>query len=154
MALVYQNLDRTSPRHAINKLEAFPPGLDGLYSRMIDQIRQLEDAKVYKQILAIMSTVYRPITLSKLASLVEVPDNDFNDHEALSEIIADCGLFLTLQENLVTFVHRSAKDFLLREALNEIFPRGTGAEHHMIFSRSLDVISLILNSPDFRRRML
>jgi hypothetical protein len=140
VALVCQNLDLTLPRHAIKKLEAFPPKLDDLYGRMIDQVRQSEDAEVCNQILAIMSTVYRPVTLSELTSLVEVPANDFDDHEALSEIIAVCGSFLTLREDIVTFIHQSAKDFLLREALNEILPRGIGAGHYMIFSRSLEVM--------------
>lgn len=36
VALVYQNLDRTPPRYALKKLEAFPPGLDALYSRMLN----------------------------------------------------------------------------------------------------------------------
>jgi hypothetical protein len=140
VALVCQSLDLAPPRHAIKKLEAFPPGLDDLYGRMIDQVRQSEDAEVCKQILAIMSTVYRPVTLSELTSLVEVPDNEFYDHEALSEIIAVCGSFLTLREDIVTFIHQSAKDFLLREALYEVLPRGIGAEHYIIFSRSLEVM--------------
>lgn len=59
-----------------------------------------------------MSTVYRPITLSELSSLIEMPDYDY-DNEALSEIITVCGSFLTLRENTITFVHQSAKDFLL-----------------------------------------
>lgn len=139
VALVCQNLDRTPTRHAIKKLEAFPPGLNDLYGRMIDQVRQSEDAEFCKQILAIMSTVYRPITLSELSSLIEVLDYDYDD-EALSEIITVCGSFLTLRENTITFVHQSAKDFLLQEALNEIFPSGIGAEHHMIFSYCLEVM--------------
>ncbi|CAG8253828.1 unnamed protein product [Penicillium salamii] len=36
VALVCQDLDRTSWRHAIRKLEAFPPGLNALYGRIID----------------------------------------------------------------------------------------------------------------------
>ncbi|CAI7642324.1 unnamed protein product [Penicillium palitans] len=152
VALVCQNLDKAPPRHAIKKLEAFPPGLDALYGRMIDQVRQSEDAESCKQILAIMSTVYRPITLSELTSLIEFPDDDYDDHEALSEIIAVCGSFLTLRENTVTFVHQSAKDFLIQEALSEIFPRGIGAEHHIIFSRSLEVMEKTLRRDIFQLR--
>lgn len=139
VALVCQNLDRTPTRHAIKKLEAFPPGLNDLYGRMIDQVRQSEDAEFCNQILAIMSTVYRPITLSELSSLIEVLDYDYDD-EALLEVITVCGSFLTLRENTITFVHQSAKDFLLQEALNEILPSGIGAEHHMIFSQCLEVM--------------
>lgn len=145
VALVCQNLDRTRPRHATKKLEAFPPGLSSLYDRMINQLYQSEDVMLCKQILAVMSTVYRPVTLDELNTLIEEPCGD-----DLSEIIADCGSFLTLQKkvgssdhNTVTFVHQSAKDFLLNgppEALNEILPRGIGAENHRIFARSLELM--------------
>ncbi|KAJ6118763.1 hypothetical protein N7471_013383 [Penicillium samsonianum] len=149
VALVCQNLDKTLPRHAIKKLEAFPPGLNALYGRMIDQVRESEDAELCKQILAIMSTVYRPITLSELKSLIEVPGADYDDDESLSEIIAVCGSFLTLRESTIIFVHQSAKDFLLREALNEILPGGMGADHHTIFARSLEVMSKTLRRDIF-----
>lgn len=140
VALVCQNLDKTLSRHVAKKLAEFPPGLDALYSRMINQVRKSEDAELCKQILAIASTVYRPITLSELTSIIELPDDDYDNHEALSEIIAVCGSFLTLREDTVIFVHQSAKDFLLREASKDILPRGIGAEHNMIFLRSLEVI--------------
>ncbi|KAJ5895429.1 hypothetical protein N7495_007120 [Penicillium taxi] len=115
VALICQRLDGTPPRHAINMLEAFPPGLNALYGRMIDQVRRSQDATL-------------------------LPDDDYDDQDYLSEIIAVCGSFLTLREDTITFVHQSAKDFLLREALNEILPRGIGAEHHIIFSRCLEVM--------------
>jgi hypothetical protein len=140
VALVCQNLDRTPTRHAIKKLEVFPPGLNALYGRMIDQVRQSEDAEFCKRILAVMIIVYRPIKLSELISLVEVPKDDCNNLEALSEIVAVCGSFLTLREDTVTFIHQSAKDFLIQNVLDEILPRGIGAEHHMIFSRSLNAM--------------
>jgi hypothetical protein len=94
VALVCQDLDRTSRRHALRKLEAFPPGLNALYGRMIDQVCNCEDAESCKRILAVMSIVYRPIAFDQLASLVELPDDLAGDSEALSDIIAICGSFL------------------------------------------------------------
>lgn len=141
VALVYQNLDRTPPRYALKKLEAFPPGLDALYSRMLNQVRKSEDAELCKQILAIMSTVYRPITLYELASVIEMPEDSYDANECLSEIVAFCGSFLTLREDTVAFVHQSAKEFILREeSLAEILPKGIDAEHHSIFARSVNMI--------------
>lgn len=140
VALVCQELGRTSRRHALKKLEAYPPGLNALYGRMVDQVRKSEDAKLCERILAIMTTVYRPITLSELTSLVEVPDHIYDDYESLSEIIAICGSFLTLREDTIVFVHQSAKEFLLRESRNYITPKGIGFEHHTIFASSLEVM--------------
>ncbi|KAJ5642769.1 hypothetical protein N7490_006769 [Penicillium lividum] len=139
VALVCQNLEKIRT-HVLRKLELFPPGLNALYSRMIDQVRKSEDSEVCKELLAIISTVFRPITLSELASLIELPDSDYDNHTVLEEIIGLCGSFLTLREQIIVFVHQSAKEFLLREALDDILPRGIEAGHHMIFSRSLEVI--------------
>jgi hypothetical protein len=107
---------------------------------MIDQVRNSEDAELCKRILAVMLIVYRPITLHELTSFVDMPDNTSDDYEALSEIIAICGSFLTLREGTITFVHQSAKDFLLREAQNEISPEGKEAGHFAIFLRSLQAM--------------
>ncbi|CAG7996257.1 unnamed protein product [Penicillium salamii] len=137
VALVCHDLDRTSRRHAVRKLEMFPPGLNALYGRMIDQVCNSEDAEPCKRILAVMSIVYRPIAFDELASLVDLPDDLSDDSEALSEVIGVCGSFLTVREDTIIFVHQSAKEFLLRETQNGIFPRGIDTEHHMIFSRSL-----------------
>ncbi|KAJ5988200.1 hypothetical protein N7481_003410 [Penicillium waksmanii] len=99
-----------------------------------------ELAKAKREILAIISTVFRPITLYELSSLIEQPDDYDDDHVPLEEMIVICGSFLTLREHTNVFVHQSAKEFLLKEALSEILPRGIEAEHKMIFTRSFDVI--------------
>lgn len=104
---------------------------------MIDQVCHSENAELCKQILATMSLVSRPITLSELVTLVDVQDDIANDHEALSRIIATCGSFLSLRENKILFVHQSAQGFLLDMAPEIIFPRGKGAGHYDILYRSL-----------------
>ncbi|KAK5805931.1 hypothetical protein VI817_000189 [Penicillium citrinum] len=139
VALVCQNLEKIRI-NILKKLKSFPPGLEALYGRMIGQVRESEDAELCKEILAIMSTVFRPITLHELTSFIELPDDDYDDLVSLEEIIAICGSFLTVREHTVLFVHQSAKEFLLKEARSEILPRGIEAEHDMIFRRSLDVI--------------
>ena len=139
VALVCQELANISKWNAQKKLTAFPPRLDALYRRMMDQIWNSEDAELCKHILAVVSTVYRPVTLDELASFVDMPDGVSGDYEALSEIIGLCGSFLILRERTISFVHQSAKEFLLKEA-------SCGIEdiHHGIFSRSLHVMSRTL----------
>ncbi|CEJ62843.1 hypothetical protein PMG11_11328 [Penicillium brasilianum] len=138
VALVCQDLNRTSRRHVLKKLNGFPPGLDALYSRMIDQVRISEDAEVCKRILAVMSIAYRPITPDELTTIVEIPDDISDDDVALLEIIAVCGSFLACREDVIVFVHQSAKEFLLEKARFELFPEDREAEHFAIFSRSLE----------------
>ncbi|OQD65586.1 hypothetical protein PENANT_c381G04596, partial [Penicillium antarcticum] len=101
VALVCQDLDRTPRRHALKKLKAFPPGLDALYGRMIVQVHKSEDSDLCKRVLAVMSIVYRPVAFDELASLAELPDDISNDPEALPEIIAICGSFLTVREDTI-----------------------------------------------------
>ena len=126
------------------KLTTFPPKLNALYKRIIDQIHNSKDTKdteLCKSILAIISAVQRPITLDKLAPFIDMPKEVSTHREALTEIIGLCGSFLTLQERTISFIHQSAKDFLLGEAVNKIFSSGIEDIHYSIFSRSLRVIA-------------
>ncbi|KAJ5917571.1 hypothetical protein N7466_011125 [Penicillium verhagenii] len=149
VALVCQDLHKTSRRHALKKLDGFPPGLNALYGRMIVQVRNSEDAELCKRILAVMSVVYRPIAFDELASLVELPDDLTSDYEALAEIIATCGSFLAVRDDTIIFVHQSAKEFLLTETQNVVFPGDIKAEHRTIFSRSLQAMSKTLQRDIF-----
>ena len=146
VALVCEELRNTPGWKAQRKSTAFPPGLNALYRRMLDHIRDSEDAELCKRILAIVSVVYRPITLDELAALVDSDtlESVSGDYEALVEIVGLCGSFLTLCKHTISFVHQSAKDFLLGEAHDEIFPSGIGDIHYTIFSRSLRVMSKTL----------
>ncbi|KAK3364118.1 hypothetical protein B0T25DRAFT_620386 [Lasiosphaeria hispida] len=147
VALVCQNLDNIPERKAQKKLTAFPPGLDALYQRMMDHIsdsNDSEDADLCKSILAIMSAVRRPIMLDELAAFVAMPGEASADYEVLAEIIGLCGSFLTLRERTISFIHQSAKDFLLGPAAHELFPSGIKDIHHTVFSQSLRVMNSTL----------
>lgn len=64
--------------------------------------------------------------------------------EEVEEVIGSCGSFLTLQNSLISFVHQSAKEYLLNEASTEILPFGIAHQHRMVFSRSLELLCEIL----------
>jgi hypothetical protein len=145
VALVCQEIKYISGWKVRKKLTAFPPGLQGLYGRMMEDITNSEDAELCKRILAVISTVYRPITLSELVSLVDMPEDISGEHEALLEIIGLCGSFLTTRRDTITFVHQSAKDYLVNNAYDEIFPVGIQETHYEISSKSLGVISRTLH---------
>jgi Cdc6-like AAA superfamily ATPase len=140
VALVCKQLANSSEWEAEELLTTFPPGLDALYRRMMDQIYNSRHAKLLQRILAVISVVYRPITLDELPALVDTPNRVSGNDKALAEIVGLCGSFLALRERTVSFVHQSAKDFLLNQARDEIFPSGVEDIHHTIFSRSLRVM--------------
>ncbi|KAF6525555.1 hypothetical protein HZS61_011350 [Fusarium oxysporum f. sp. conglutinans] len=141
VALVCQALadPKVRKRHTLNTLKSFPPGLDSLYDRMIGHIGDSKDADLCKEVLAIASVVYRPITLDELKVLIESLED--LDQDDLEEIIRSCGSFLTLREGVIYFVHQSAKDFLLNKASDQILPSGAAHQHHAIFARSLEALS-------------
>ena len=143
VALACQHLEMTARRNVPRKLQLFPPGLDALYGRMMQQLSRKDDAELCKQVLATVTLVYRPITLKELVTLVASLEDVTSDAE-LREIIGLCGSFLTLREQTLHFVHQSAKDFLLAKATQEIFPAGQEALHQAIFARSLQVMSITL----------
>ncbi len=144
VALVCQNL-KNIPRGRIRaRLSSFPPGLDSLYERMMKQICESEDSELCRRILASIATVYEPITLTELTSLVEILQESSDDVESLQEIISLCGSFLTIREDIIYFVHQSAKDYLITKAFAIIFPSGREETHYEIFSRSLHVMSRTL----------
>jgi hypothetical protein len=144
VALVYENLKDVPKRNVIKKLNAFPPGLDPLYERMLQQISSSDDADICKEILAVAATVYRPTTLEELVALTEQLQDVADDPESIQEIIGHCGSFLTLRENTVYFVHQSAKDFLFAKASNDVFASRKEDVHHVLFARSLQVMSVTL----------
>ena len=72
-----------------------------------------------------------------------------DDNEFLTEIIGLCASFLTLRGHIISFVHQSAKDFLLNKASGDIFPSGIKDMHHTIFSRSLQAMSKTLKRVNY-----
>jgi hypothetical protein len=144
VALVCQDL-RTTPNWSVMKrLALFPPGLNSLYKRMIDQISESNSAEICLQILASTATLYRPVAVPELVALVEQLQ-DLDDLESVREIVSFCGSFLTLREDTVYFVHQSAKDFLFREAYTEAFPDGSEDVRQTILLRSLAILSKTLH---------
>ncbi|KAJ0165378.1 Vegetative incompatibility protein HET-E-1 [Colletotrichum tanaceti] len=143
VALVCQELadPKVRRRHTRARLHLFPPGLDPLYARMMDRVFGSHDARLCRQVLSLVSVVYRPLSVAELASLVESLGDHADDADSLEEIIAYCGSLLTVREGVVYFVHQSAKDFLLKNESERIYPHGVAQENRTIASRSIQVMA-------------
>lgn len=140
VALACEHLSTIPEWKTPGELHTFPAGLDSLYQRMMDRIRNSTDANLCRQILAIASLVFQPITVDELKHFVETIQHVCND-KSLAAIINNCGSFLSVQERRIYFIHQSAKDFLINKVAGEIFPLGRENIHYTIFSESLRVIS-------------
>ncbi|KAK4107461.1 hypothetical protein N656DRAFT_802646 [Canariomyces notabilis] len=144
VALVCQELTKYSRSRVLTKLNTFPPGLGSLYQRMMAQLRCSDEADLCKQVLAVLCNTYRPITIQELTSFIDISEDIYDNLEFLTEIVGLCGSFLTIRESTIYFVHQSAKEFLLKDAVDEIFPSGVALLHYDIFSQSLHVMSTAL----------
>lgn len=140
VALVCKELARpqVKSRHTLSKLDSVPAGLDDLYERMLGQILKSEDADLCTQILATSCIAYRPVSLDELRVLV-LETQDLS-REDLEEVIGECGSFLTIQDDIVYFVHQSAQTFLMEKGCDAIFPSGIRNQNHVMFRRSLDAL--------------
>ncbi|KAL2885587.1 Vegetative incompatibility protein HET-E-1 [Ceratocystis lukuohia] len=99
-ALVCHELSNSQVRnwHMLDTMKSLPPGLDPLYQRMMMNISESKDAQLCKDIVAYVLIVYRPLTLDELRVLVEgLEDKRTMEVE---EIIASCGSFLTIHNNV------------------------------------------------------
>ncbi|KAL2888322.1 Vegetative incompatibility protein HET-E-1 [Ceratocystis lukuohia] len=142
VALVCEQLANGKKRHVKNTLVSLLPGLDPLYQRMLRDLSKSQDADLCKNILGKALVAYRPITVEEMHALIEEPAE--LDSEDIRDAIRSCASFLTLHNNKASFVHQSAKDYLLNKALSEILPSGIPNQHHVMFLRSLDVLSKTL----------
>jgi hypothetical protein len=145
VALVVQNLKKVSKWNVLKMLASFPPGLDALYERMMRQMNDSDSAEICRQVLASTAVLYRPVTMSELILLVQQLEDFADDMESVREIIGLCGSFLTLREDIVYFVHQSAKDFLFKQTVDTVFPDGTEGFHRTIFSKCLSALSRTLH---------
>ncbi|KAF1990458.1 NACHT-domain-containing protein [Aulographum hederae CBS 113979] len=144
VALACQSLEKVPKWTTLRTLMAIPPGLDNLYATMIGQVYASKVVDPCKQILAVVSIARRPLALKELAVLVDRPEGNSDDLESLNEIVGFCGSFLTVRESTVYFVHQSAKDFLLKNQSQTIFPSGSQEVDRTIFSKSLELMSRTL----------
>ncbi|PVH71957.1 hypothetical protein DL98DRAFT_399416, partial [Cadophora sp. DSE1049] len=142
VALVCQDLaePKVRERHTLTRLHMFPAGLEPLYKRMLAQIDEEIDAEVCKQILATMTVLYRPVSLHELTCLRKELSEFEEDLEPLEEIISLCGSFLELRDGMVSFIHKSAKDFL-QKADCVVPANGRPQLHRGIFLQSLEALS-------------
>lgn len=131
-------------KDALAKIEEFPVGLSNLYGRIMDMIDggQVGYPTYCKNVLAATTLALRPLTLSELAVLADLP------LDMPQSIVEDCGSFLTTKKETVYLIHQSAKDYLDKNFVSRLQPAGVGQAHADIGRRSIDAMS-----PRLRKNM-
>lgn len=147
VALVCRELEQAPLWKTKRLLQKFPGGLAPLYSRMLEQISNLDDkehADLCRKILGGVTVARRPPRLSELKVLVELPDEICQDILSIRDLVSHCSSFLTIRDDVVYFVHQSAKDFLSAGEVSCIFPKGQPADHRAVFSRCQKLMGRVL----------
>ena len=146
VALACKRLRQIPKRKTLSNLAKMPPGLDKLYARMIEEVLQCEDdedRELCLQILRSVTLAFRPLSIRELITVAKLP-TELLEANSLSELIELCGSFVILRHGLLYFVHQSAKDYLVSDGAQKLFPTGFMKYHGLIVSRSLDAMSRTL----------
>jgi ankyrin repeat protein len=106
-------------------IQKIPSGLPAIYSRMLDQIPANQE-KTSSAILRWVTLALRPLTLLELAVAVGIESSHslINLEQATSDAIRWCEPFVKIQNEVVSLVHQSARDYLLHGASNTVAPPG------------------------------
>ncbi|KAF4453136.1 vegetative incompatibility HET-E-1 protein [Fusarium austroafricanum] len=90
VALACQMLEVGGGWDPVGLLDGFPRGLDALYCRMLDEVQPRE---LCEQILAVMLTVFRPVSLLELQALVPLFPKQGNNSE-FAKLVQDEAWFI------------------------------------------------------------
>ena len=140
VALVINELQKPDSVDMLEVLEELPENLEGLYDRMIQQIRNLrkKTSEFCRLVLSAATLAYRPLHLHELAIVSGLPEIYAN---RVRQVVDLCGSFLTVKGNVVYLIHQSVKDYLTGRASQTIFPSGPSEIHHTMFVQSIEALS-------------
>ena len=144
VALVCKELEKVEAWKTQTVLKRFPGGLEPLYQRMMEQIkddRDTENVELRKKLLFTVTLAYRPLHLDEIGFISDLPADVSNDTQALQDLAASCGSFLTVREQTVTFVHQSARDYFTIGNGSKMFPFEQMQMHHQLARRLLRFMS-------------
>lgn len=95
-------------------LHSLPTGLDGVYARILRQVKPQHLDKV-RLLLHWVTMSYRPLNLAELGAAIGLESSEtVSGAISIRDHIGFCGHFLSVVGDKVNLVHQSAKDYLLR----------------------------------------
>jgi ankyrin repeat protein len=113
---MYELSQKQTCSEILEVLEDLPTGLPAIYDRMLLQI-PARHRKVSQAILRWVTFAVRPLELEELAAAVGLQPHhpQLNIGQVARDAINQCGPLLKIQEKVVSLVHQSVRDHLLRE---------------------------------------
>ena len=133
VAVVVQSLQEKSNKwNIIDLLKKFPAGLEAMYTRIAALVEEAEEVELLREVISIAATVFRPLSLPEMVNLL---NGTVYDQDHLVYVIKQSG-FLTVQSSRVTFVHLSAKEFLLTCKMVAC----VSETHRLLYTRCIEVL--------------
>ena len=115
VGFVIQELRKKKCAEVEDSLNRLPIGLEGIYERMLLQIRE-ERRDITATILRWVVMAVRPLTLTELSAATGIrPVANLSIDRVMRDHVEFCGYLLTVTGNDVGLVHQSAKDYLIRK---------------------------------------
>lgn len=150
VALVVEQLHDTDHWKVEDVLEEMPKDLESLYRLILSRTQKLgrKGQEVCQVLLSIVTTAKRPLRVREL--LVFINSHWKNDDRTrgtfelrdVRDMTKDCGSILSIRDDTIYFVHQSAKDYIMENAAQHIFP--IQHQHYRMFEASLDAMSSVL----------
>ncbi|KAF4240589.1 hypothetical protein CNMCM6457_007167 [Aspergillus fumigatiaffinis] len=134
VALVFKELQNTPGLYAMRKIKKCPDDLLTLYDHLMNQIErgQDEDPMYCRSVLAAVCLAYRPLSFDELHIIAGLDPDDIP-----GRVVKECGSFLTVQDNTVSLVHLSAREWLTSNFESRLQKRGPAQVHADIWQRSI-----------------
>ncbi|KFY93175.1 hypothetical protein V500_03860 [Pseudogymnoascus sp. VKM F-4518 (FW-2643)] len=143
VALVCTDLKKKVPNwQVIEFLSNIPAGLDQLYDRMFKKLQDNneESFSLYLRILCTVVLGLRPLQLRELQMLIDFAPVESEDLVSFRALVEGCGSFITVQDDVVYFVHQSAKDYLVKGARSQIFSSRLIGTHKLLAQRCIGLM--------------
>ncbi|KAJ0352479.1 hypothetical protein COL26b_009191 [Colletotrichum chrysophilum] len=125
---VIENVLAFTTDKAAEVLAGLPKGLDMLYEKILNRCQDIEKAR---NVLQIVIAAVRPLTLEEMAVALAMSTNEHLSSRIKLEppgrfretLRAICGLFVTIIDDKIYFIHQTAKEFLARDLADSNVPR-------------------------------
>lgn len=137
-------------RNATRTLARMPPGLHALYKQLlnaalVERGDDEDEKETMRTMMKFVAFARRPLTVLELTALCGLyPDDDDDTRiQFTKELIELCRLIIVIQDEHVRLLHKSVKDFLVKEELDieEIKAHADMANH--CINHILDAIGII-----------
>ncbi|KAK4495950.1 hypothetical protein PRZ48_013218 [Zasmidium cellare] len=109
--LICKQLKMAEAYEWMDLLDIMPDDLQELFNHLLEQLNKLKVPSTIrncKRVLAVATLAFRPLSLSELAYMADLPSNVPPDR-----VVRQCGSFLTQQGDHVHLIHKSAQDYLI-----------------------------------------